>query len=81
MKTTNSQTIRFRRLQAGYYYSTKPVTIDTIETHVVLEDTGGRWALRLESFPSMTSWHNTKRHARWALAEMMGEGSLALALQ
>jgi hypothetical protein len=81
MKTT--QKIRFRRVGPGYYFSTKPFTIDGLETYVVIEsnESGSTWMLRLESFPSMTTFHSTKAHARFALDNMIQEAGLVAAIQ
>ena len=75
-------TPKMKRLGPGYYYSTTAIVIDGIETHVVIEesDGGSYWKLRLESFPSMTSIHSTKKAARWALSEMINEAGMVLAL-
>lgn len=64
---------KFRRLQAGYYYTTQAITFDGIETHVVIEanEAGTFWMLRLESFPGMTSIHGTVKHCKLALRELM----------
>lgn len=74
--------LQFRRLQPGYFYSDRAVRYAGRETHVVIErsDGGTYWMLRLESFPGMTSIHQTKRHAQFALAELLN-GNASLVLQ
>jgi hypothetical protein len=74
--------LKFHRLQAGYFYSATAVRYAGRSTHVVIErsDGGTYWMLRIESFPGMTSIHQTKRHAQFALAELLS-GNSALVLQ
>lgn len=70
--------IKFHRLQPGYYYSRQTITIQGITTHVVIEDRGTYWLLRLEDMPGFETTHKTKAHAIFALNDLAA-GSLAYA--
>ena len=74
--------MKFRRLQAGYYYSTKTANIQGINSHVVIEcsDGGTYWILRIEELPALNTIHQSYTHCKFALTEMTN-GNLELALQ
>ena len=65
------------RLRPGYYFSRKPITVQGVETHVVVEQSEGRsfWILRLEDLPGWESTWQTKCGAMDA-AQQLVAGSL-----
>lgn len=69
--------ITLRRLKPGYYYSTKPVTVQGVATHVVVEQSDGKsfWTLRLENMAGWETTWQTKRGALDAAAQLIA-GSL-----
>lgn len=70
--------MKMKRLQPGYYYSRKPVTVQGVETHVVIEESAGGsfWILRLEDLPGWETTAQTYGGAKYALRQLIA-GRLA----